>query len=329
MADPAVPVQILALYTFVGPNVGSPQPGVLMQAQGTADYTTQLRGALKDAAQFVGMILAHLTVQAQPLPTSNSTGGWLIEARFNTPQPELGRDLVRYVVAGLGATLADDEEWDRDTPLFALQQRRRREQLPLPLLQLIAEARQRQVPTTLLPNGRVLFGYGRQSWQIERTAYARLEDDEDGSEMAPPPAPDWQMLAAVPLYVVTGAARAVLAAQIAQTLQALGTIVALHPDADLSAIYTALADPTAEAIVLGIGTDLILSHGVPFATCRVAVVTELAASDSAQPLRLRACYLPVLLASDAAFAAQVPAEVQQLAGGVLSPLDALPAYLAH
>ncbi len=316
----AAPLQILALQALLGPNIFSPQPGVVLRLRCAANYTDQVRGAMKDAVQFVGMVLAYLEVQAELEPA----GQWHLAVQFTTPQPLLGRDLAAYVVAGLNATLTNDEEWDRDTPLLALQQRRRREQLPPLLLQWMADARQRQIPTTLLPDGPVLFGYGRQSWQIAPRAFARSEDDEDHPAPAPP---DWRMLGVVPFYVVTGAQRVVVAQQIAQHLQARGVPVALHPDADLAGISAALADPGAAALVVGLATDLILAHGVPFTTCQVAVVTALDAADYRNEARQRAAYLPLLLAHDAAFVAHMPQEMIHLVRCRVAELEQLPSYL--
>src|SRR5690606_25431868 len=79
----------------------------------------RLRAALKDGAQFVGLMLAGLEVSAAPAGEQT-----ILEARFTSDSPALAAELCAYVVAGMAAEAAGDTEWDRETPLLELQERR-------------------------------------------------------------------------------------------------------------------------------------------------------------------------------------------------------------
>src|SRR5689334_14418537 len=130
-----MPIDIIQLIAFDGPNLYGPRPGVLLRVRSDKDRGARIKNALKDGAQRVGMVLAYLDMASEP-----ADGGYLISANFSTPTPAIGVELARYVVAGLNAKAAGDEEWDAEGPLWDLQKRRRAEALPLAALQITAEA---------------------------------------------------------------------------------------------------------------------------------------------------------------------------------------------
>ncbi|MEI7772106.1 MAG: DUF4938 domain-containing protein, partial [Chloroflexales bacterium] len=136
-------IDIIHLHAYEGPNILGPRPGVLLRARSAADRPRRLRAAIRDGAQSVGLVIAHLESESRPL-----AGGFLLEARFSTSEPAIGAALCRYIVAGMRAEAEGDRAWDRDGPLDALQARRRSAALPVPALQLIAEARRRGLPAT-------------------------------------------------------------------------------------------------------------------------------------------------------------------------------------
>ncbi|NJL05524.1 MAG: DUF4938 domain-containing protein [Chloroflexaceae bacterium] len=306
------PISIIACHTLVGANIYSPQAGVVVRLHCQHDYSQRVRAALKDGAQSIGMVLAYLDLQKQPLPDQT----WQIQVHFTTPQSQLGCALATYIVEGICAELRGDEEWERDGPLFALQQERRRQQPPVALLQLIAEATARRIPVTPLPDLRVLVGTGNRSWLADPVAFAAptADDDDAASPPTPPPTPHWDALGSVPFYVVTGTDRTAWVARITQAVQAQGNTVQSHSDADLATMYAALADPTAEVLVLGLSAATILAHGVPFDRCSVAIVTDVPPSHATDPAYVRAIGLPILLATEAVYL--------HLADAALAPLAA-------
>src|SRR5690242_2183364 len=127
-----MPTTIIQLLGFDGPNLHGPQPGVFLQLHSDKNRARRVKDALKDAAQSAGMVMGYLEVDSVA-----DDGGYIISARFTTPTPAIGVELGRYLVAGLNAQEAGDEDWDAEGPLWDLQKRRRAEALPLPALQLI------------------------------------------------------------------------------------------------------------------------------------------------------------------------------------------------
>ncbi len=274
---------ITHLNAYRGPNIFGPQPGVRLRLHADADYTRRLRAALKDGAQFIGLMLANLELTALP-----SAAGTLIEARFITDAPGFGAELCHYVVLGMNAELADDQEWDRDTPLFDLQARRRQAYLPPTLLQLMDEARRRDLPVLRLADGQVQFGHGSNALRLQPTELRR----------AAPPDVAWEQLRRVEVIAVTGGTeRAALAERLAAHIPGAQCL----PDADYAASVALLAEATAERVVLGLNTTGLLQYGTPFDHCAQAVICRLdeqrpegAADDDEW---VRAVGLPMLLAT--------------------------------
>src|SRR4051812_4621941 len=139
-----MPTEIIQLLGFDGPNLHGPQPGVFLKLRADKNRAQRVKDALKDAAQSVGMVLGYLEVSSVA-----DDDGYIITASFTTPTPAIGVELGRYIVEGLNAKEAGDEDWDAEGPLWDLQKRRRAEALPLPALQLIAEAAARAIPSLI------------------------------------------------------------------------------------------------------------------------------------------------------------------------------------
>lgn len=278
-----MPTEIIRLLGFDGPNLYGPQPGVLLQVYSDRDRSRRLRDALKDGGQTVGMVLAYLDVAAEP-----DERGFLITANFTTPTPAIGVELARYVVAGLNAKEAGDESWDAEGPLWDLQKRRRAEALPLPALQVTAEAASRGIPALLRRDGWVQIGYGVRSWAFDpattRERGGTLVADAIGT--GPPPfagPPDaidvpWERLGPIPIVAVAGAAGRDLAARlIAATLYDRGQPAQLATAADFDTTRALLADPAAAIAVVGLTPEGIAGRGLAFERCAYSAVTDLPA----------------------------------------------------
>lgn len=281
------PIEIIQLLTYTGPNIFGPQPGVLLRVRCESDLSKRIKAALKDGAQFIGMVLAYLEVV-----TVANADGFVVQIHFITPTPALGADLAAYVVDGVRAEELGDVEWDRDTPLFALQQRRRHEAIGVPALQLIAEARARNVPVLILPDGRLQLGYGQRGWVCDPTLLTT----------SAPVVPPWPSLGTVPIYAVTGERdRSALVQRVASLLQSAGRSVCVLDDASYAATLALLADPATERIVVGLRSADILRHGLAFSRCTVSIITDMdgkrppEASDDTE--WARALGVPMLVAA--------------------------------
>jgi hypothetical protein len=275
-----MPTTILHLLGFDGPNLHGPQPGVFVKLRADRDRARRVRDALKDGAQGAGMVMGYLEVDS-----AAEGDGYIIKASFTTPTPAIGVELARYVVDGLNARDAGDEEWDAEGPLWELQKRRRAEALPLPALQLIAEAAGRGVPAFVRADGQVQVGYGARGWAFDpaglkqRSGALAPDDIGVGGQFARPPAAieaPWERLGPIPIVATSGGAgRDIAARLIAATLQSQGQEVGLVEAADFEATRALLAGPATAIAVAGLAAEGIARRGVAFERCAYSAVTAL------------------------------------------------------
>lgn len=250
------PITLIDLFRYYGPNILGPQPGVRLLLRCDRDRSQRVRAALKDGALAIGLVIAYLEVRAAPLGD-----GQLLEATFTTDMPDLGAALCEYLVAGLSAQLGGDEGWDTEGPLAALRERRRRESPPVAALQLIAEARRRELPILRRPDGLLQLGYGAHSWAGDP---ARI----------PAPIP-WERIGRIPLSVVTGGpGRAAALRRAADELAAAGLSPTILDGAGFTATLNLLADQQVTAAAIGLDADAILRHGVAFDRCDQALISD-------------------------------------------------------
>lgn len=264
-------IEITQLLAYDGPNVFGPQPGVLLRARCDRDRSRRLKAALKDGAQSIGLVIAYLEVTI-----AADTDGVDICATFATPMPQIGKELAAYIVAGIAAEAIGDEEWDRDAPLLEMQQRRRQAALPVATVQLLAEARRRNVPVLRRADNRIQFGYGVRSWDFDPFQIANEA----------PPATPWDNLGYIPIYAVTGERRRTEIVQQATALlqqRGIANIRAL-PDADYDATRNLLADPAVEAAVIGLQSVDILRRGLAFDRCTQSIIAD---RDGERPAEAR------------------------------------------
>jgi hypothetical protein len=285
-----MPTEIIQVLGFDGPNLHGPQPGVFLQVRSNKDRGRRLKDALKDGAQSVGMVLGYLEIDSRA-----EGDGYVISANFTTPTPAIGVEVARYVVEGLNAKEAGDEEWDAEGPLWELQKRRRAEALPLAALQLTAEAAARGIPTLLHANGQVQLGYGARGWAFdpailkERTSTNALSAT-DISIGAPPFARSaaaievpWERLGPIPIMAVAGGAGRDSAARlVAATLYAQGQAATLATAADFDATLALLAEPGAAIAVVGLTAAGIARRGIAFERCAFSAIADLPAELPAE-----------------------------------------------
>lgn len=297
------PLEIVNLFAYEGPNIFGPQPGVLLRVRCKDDYSQRIKDALKDGAQFIGMVLAYLDIAVVAEDT-----GVLISASFTTPTPTIGRDLAAYVVAGVRAQLTGDTDWDHETPLFALQQRRRQDSLSVSILQLIAEAHRRGLPVLHLPDGSIQFGYGARGWRFTPHALDRSSAADDPTEAhatVPPLTPPWESINTIPIYAVTGERnRSAVVAHVADHLRHQGYTISTLDGTSYDATLMLLGDPTTQVAVIGLETADILRRGVAFTTCTQSIVTDLQGEPPAEAATttewVRALGVPMLMSTSPA-----------------------------
>jgi hypothetical protein len=280
-----MPTEIIQVLGLAGPNLYGPQPGVFLKLYSDKNRARRLRDALKDGAQSIGMVLGYLETDSQP-----QGDGFVLTANYTTPTPAIGVALAHYVVEGLNRQEAGDEEWDAEGPLWELQKRRRAEALPLPALQITAEAAARAIPSFVRADGQIQLGYGIRSWAFDpaqfktRASAGALGDDEIGIGPPPfarPPAAldvPWDRIGPIPIVAVAGGAhRDTAATLIAATLHAQGQATSLAAQADFAAARALLADPAAAIGVLGLLAEGIAQHGLAFERGAYSAVTDLPA----------------------------------------------------
>ncbi|NJK79004.1 MAG: DUF4938 domain-containing protein [Chloroflexaceae bacterium] len=293
------PIKLVHLFAYGGPNIRGPQSGVLLRVRCPTDRSRRIRDALKDGAQFIGLVIAYLDVQATP-----AEDGYLITASFSTPLPAIGRDLAAYVVEGIRALATGDDEWDKDTPLFALQQQRRQLAHSIPVLQLLAEAHRRALPVLDLPDSVLQLGYGIHGWRYVPSEQPAPSDDDDPPLQPPRIAVPWEQIGRVPLYVVTGEYdRPAMVQQLAHQLDAAAQGYTVHPHASYNTVLHILADPTTRGAVVGLHTADIVQRGVPFDRCTACIITDAAGTPPPEALDatewVQALGLPMLLTAGA------------------------------
>lgn len=281
------PFKIVSLFAYGGPNIFSPQPGVLLRLVCDSDRSKQIRHALKESAQSAGTLLAHLDISAH-----QQHDGYLISVSFATPVPTIGAALATYVVEGLHAQENGDTDWDANTPLDELRQRVRQEMPNSLAWRLLADARTHDVPFIRRLDGLFQCGYGASQWVFDQ---ATLQKDAL-------PIPPWQHIGEIPIYAVTGERdRATTVQTITTLLEQTGIAVTSHPSADFDTVVALLQDTATRCLVVGLDTADMLRRGIPFDRCTLSIITDNAGdcpAEAATPDEwIKALGLPMLVAS--------------------------------
>lgn len=274
-------IEIVRIATFDGPNRFDPRSGVLAHLRASRSCSAALRAALKDAAQRIGLVIGTPQIERR-----DEGGSIWHEAFFVTPMPAIGADMVRYVVALLDAQDAGDEMWDADSPLWDLQKKRRAAALPLPVLQLMAEASARGIPAFVRRDGLLQVGYGARSSVVDPALFRERGpalNETDIGIGAPPFARSsvssmlpWSRLGAAPVVVVSGGATAAATDMFGSRLRQQGSrAVAMALSASFDAARECLTDPLAEVIVLDLDPVDLVWRGLPVEQCLVSALLDL------------------------------------------------------
>jgi hypothetical protein len=275
-----VSVEIVRITTFDGPHCFDPRPGVLARLRADHDCSAALRAVLKDAAQRVGLVIGNPHIE------SRSTGDTIWhDLFFVTPMPAIGAEMVRHIVALLGAQHAGDDTMDADSLLWDLQKKRRAAALPLQVLQLMAEASARGVPAFVRRDGFVQVGYGARGNAIDPALFRErgtaLREADVGIGASPFARPalssllPWDRLGAVPVVVVSGGATSATTAAFVSRLRQRRSSVAAALTASFDTARDCLTDPAAGAIVLDLDPVDLLWRGLPVEQCMVSALLDL------------------------------------------------------
>ncbi len=271
-------IRIRDLRGLEGPNIYYLQPAVKLEIWSDRDLRRPISDAIKNWSQQVGVVIGALRQNAEP-----DNGGWTILTTWITPLPLVGERIAEAVVADLQAAERDDGDYSHDEALFAAIDERKREEPPLALLQLYAEAQVRGLPFLPHGDGKITIGSGARGWTFDAAETA----------LGLPVQPPWERIGAVPIIAVSGTnGKTTTTRLIAHVLAGLGLRVG-RTDTDgiwignqqveegdwagFGGARRVLTDPGVDIAVLELSRGGILRRGLGFAACDVGVVTNIAA----------------------------------------------------
>ena len=182
-------IRIRDLRGLEGPNIYYLQPAVKLEIWSDRDLRRPISDAIKNWSQQVGVVIGALRQNAEP-----DNGGWTILTTWITPLPLVGERIAEAVVADLQAAERDDGDYSHDEALFAAIDERKREEPPLALLQLYAEAQVRGLPFLPHGDGKITIGSGARGWTFDAAETA----------LGLPVQPPWERIGAVPIIAVSG-----------------------------------------------------------------------------------------------------------------------------
>src|SRR3954453_7343445 len=154
-----MPIDVRDIRGLEGPNLYYGQPGVKLQVWSDHDIRRELGDEIKRWAQMTGTVIGYLEQEVVP-----SDDGHLITTTFTTPFPNVGERIVEAVVADLQAAESGDEDYPHDNLLFEIRGLRKREEPPMALLQIYAEARFRDLPYLPRDDGTIMVGSGARGY---------------------------------------------------------------------------------------------------------------------------------------------------------------------
>jgi len=118
----------------------------------------------------------------------------LITSTFTTPFPNVGERIAEGVIGDLRAAEEGDEEYSHDDLLFEVNRLRKREEPPMPLLQIFAEARARELPFIHRDDGTIMVGSGALGFVF----------DPSGLSLGLAVDIPWDSVGRIPVLAITG-----------------------------------------------------------------------------------------------------------------------------
>jgi cyanophycin synthetase len=268
-------IDVRDLRGLEGPNLYYGQPAVKLQLWSDRDIRSEIANTIKTWAQVTGTVIGSIQQVAQP-----EDEGYLITTTFTTPFPNVGERLLEGVVADIEAAERNDPEYSHDDLLFEVMRQRKREEPSLPLLQIYAEARARDLPFLPHEDGKITVGSGARGFTF----------DPSGLSLGLSVDVPWDQVERVPIIAITGTNGKTTTARLcAHILHAAGYRVG-HTDTDgitidgelveegdwagFGGARRVLTDPRVEVAVLETSRGGILRRGLGFDLCDVSVITN-------------------------------------------------------
>jgi cyanophycin synthetase len=271
-------IEVRDLRALEGPNLYYGQPAVKLQTWSERDIRRELSDAVKIWAQATGTVIGYLRQE-----TVEERGGQLLTTTFTTPFPNVGERIVEGAVADLQAAERGDEEYSHDDLLFEVMRLRKREEPPLAVLQIYAEARARDLPFLPREDGTIMVGSGSRGAVF----------DPSGLSLGLPVEIDWDRAGRIPIIAVTGTNGKTTTVRLcAHILAATGRRVG-RTDTDgivvddkaieegdwagFGGARRVLGDPRVDVAVLETSRGGILRRGLGFDLSDVSVITNVTA----------------------------------------------------
>jgi cyanophycin synthetase len=269
-------IDVRDLRGLDGPNIYHAQPAVKLQLWSDRDISRAVGDTIKRWANMTGLVIGYLDHQVEP-----DDGGYLITTTWTTPFPNVGERLAEGVVADVQAEEANDTTYSHDELLMEVIADLRREEPPLPLLQIMIEARSRDLPFMAREDGSVMVGSGSRGFVFDPSALGL------GLTVAIP----WDEVGRIPIIAVTGtngkttttrlcaAIMAATGARVGRTdtdgIVIGGETVETGDWAGFGGARRVLTDTNVDAAVLETSRGGILRRGLGFDECDVAIITNI------------------------------------------------------
>lgn len=273
-----MPIEIRDLRALEGPNLYYGQPAVKLQTWSDQDVRRELANSIKTWAQVTGIVIGYLQQEV-----ARSDAGFLTTTTFTTPFPNVGAQVAEAVVTDLQAAARGDEEYSHDDLLFEIMRQRQREEPPLALLQLYAEARARDLPFLPREDGTIMAGSGARGYIF----------DPAGLSLGLTVEVPWEDLGRIPVVAVSGTNGKTTTVRLCAHMLAAAGKCAGRADTDditigdeqvasgdwagFGGARRVLTDPRAEVAVLETSRGGILRRGLGFDLCDVSVITNVSA----------------------------------------------------
>lgn len=270
-----MPINVRDLRGLEGPNIYYGQPAVKLQLWSDRDIRSEIANAVKTWAQVTGTVIGYLQQVAQP-----ENDGFLITTTFTTPFPNVGERLAEGVAADLEAAERNDPDYSHDDLLFEVMRQRKREEPSMPLLQMYAEARARDLPFLTNEDGKITVGSGTRGFTF----------DPAGLSLGLGVDVPWDQVGRIPVIAITGTNGKTTTVRLCtHILDAAGYRVGwtdtdgimidgeLIEEGDWAGFGGArrvLTDPRVEVAVLETSRGGILRRGLGFDLCDVSVITN-------------------------------------------------------
>ncbi len=269
-------IEVRDLRGLEGPNIYHGQPAVKLQLWSDRNISRAIGDTIKQWTQATGSIIGYLNHDV-----SEENGGFLITTTFTTPFPNVGERLAEGVVADLQADDDATPGYSHDATLFEVIEERKREEPSLPLLQILVEARTRDLPFLVREDGTIMIGSGSRGFVF----------DPSGLGVGLTQTIPWEDIGRIPVVAITGTNGKTTTTRLCAFIMAAAGLHVGRTDTDgiiindetietgdwagFGGARRVLSDPTIDIAVLETSRGGILRRGLGFDVCDVSVLTNI------------------------------------------------------